>query len=107
MLKNEFSKVIEELIESNKEKFKSNGKIIEGRTLSRNYIAKYVLNVSGTWFSGIVNGEKEPSDEVVIKLANYFEVDERYFFYLLQRVHPNDYEVFKKDYLEKLKLLYT
>lgn len=95
-------KYIQRLMIENEERLTLEGKIKGKRKLSRNYMAKEVLNVSGTWFSSIVNGEKEPSDELLIEIARFFEIDEREIFYVAERVHPEDYEVFKSAYLKGL-----
>ncbi|WP_342472090.1 helix-turn-helix transcriptional regulator [Metasolibacillus sp. FSL H7-0170] len=94
---------LDKLITKNEVIYMNEGKTKGKRKLSRNYIAKEVLGVSNTWFSGVVNGENEPSDEILIKLGNYFELDERYLFYISGRIHPQDLESFKEMYLENLK----
>lgn len=76
---------------------------IEGKRLSRNHMAK-ILGVSGTWLSGVINGDKEPSDELLLKIANFLEIDEHEIFKVARRVHPQILEKVKKEYLGEFYL---
>lgn len=80
------------------------GIVKSGRKLSRNYMAKEVLKVSNTWFSGVINGDNEPNDEMLIKIANFLGIEEKKIFLVAERVHPNDFEKFKANYLKELEL---
>ncbi|MGG0794794.1 helix-turn-helix transcriptional regulator [Brevibacillus laterosporus] len=78
---------------------KRSGKIKSGRRLSRNYMAKEVLGVSGTWFSGVINGDNFPNDDMLIRLAQYLEIDENEIFRVARRIHPDVLEEYRKEYL--------
>ena len=78
---------------------RKSGKIKGSRRLSRNYVGKEVLGVSGVWFSKALNGEVELNDDLLLKLANFLEVDENELFKRARRVHPDVLERVKKEYL--------
>ncbi len=98
-IKTELGKYIEQKMQQKEDYLKSKGKIKSGRKLSRNYMAKEVLGVSGTWFSGVINGDNEPSDELLLRIANYLEIDEHEIFKVARRIHPEVMEEYKKQYL--------
>lgn len=75
------------------------GKIKSGRKLSRNYMAKEVLGVSGTWFSGVINGDNVPNDTMLIHIAGFLGIDEHTLFRVARRIHPDVLEQCRKDYL--------
>jgi transcriptional regulator with XRE-family HTH domain len=95
----ELGKYIEQKMLEKESELRRKGKIKSGRKLSRNYMAKEVLGVSGTWFSGVINGGNSPSDEMLIRIANYLEIDEHEIFRVARRIHPKVLEKYKKEYL--------
>lgn len=97
---------IENLMKNRESDLVKHGIIKGGKRLSRNYMAKEVLKVSNTWFSGVINGDNEPSDEMLLRIANFLGVEEHMLFLVAERVHPKDFEKFKNDYLFKLKNKY-
>ncbi|WP_096550440.1 helix-turn-helix transcriptional regulator [Ureibacillus thermosphaericus] len=60
-----------------------------------------VLGVSRAWFNSIVNDKNEPSDELLLKIANYLEIDEHEIFKVAGRIHPDVLEKYKREYLGK------
>lgn len=72
---------------------------IKGRKLSRNFLAKEVLKVSLTWFSGVINGVNTANDEILMKIASFLETDEDEIFKVARRIHPEKLESYRKDYL--------
>lgn len=97
---------IEKLMVERENELVKRGAIKAGRKLSRNYMAREVLKVSGTWFSGVINGDNEPSDDMLIKIANFLEIDERIIFLVAERIHPEDYEEMRVKYLTSLQKEY-
>lgn len=98
-MKEQLGEYIERIIEEKEDYLKSVHKIKSTRKLSRSYMAKEVLNVSTTWFSGVINGINVPNDEMLLKLASFLEVDEHKLFKMARRVHPEVLEKCKKEYL--------
>lgn len=98
MVNEELGQYIEKKMQEKEAYLRQQGKIKEKRKLSRNYMAE-VLGVSKAWFSSIVNGENEPSDELLLKIANYLEVDEHEIFKVARRIHPDVLEKYKREYL--------
>lgn len=95
----QLGKYIERKMEEREQHLKRNGKIRDGRKLSRNYMAKEVLGVSGTWFSGVINGDNMPNDDMLLKIAHFLEIDEHEIFKVARRIHPTVLEEYKKEYL--------
>jgi hypothetical protein len=105
IIKEELGKYIERKMVEKEAELKRNGKIKMGRKLSRNYMAKEVLNVSGTWFSGVINGVNEPNDELLLRIAGFLEIDEHEIFKVARRIHPSVMEQYKREYLGDFYLL--
>jgi transcriptional regulator with XRE-family HTH domain len=97
----ELGKYIERKMEERELMLRKKGKIKAGRKLSRNYMAKEVLGVSGTWFSGVINGDNVPSDDLLIRIAQFLEIDEHEIFRVARRIHPTVLEQYRKEYLGK------
>lgn len=95
----ELGKYIERKMAEREVHLKKSGKIKGGRKLSRNYMAKEVLGVSGTWFSGVINGDNLPNDDMLIRVAQYLEIDENEIFRVARRIHPAVLEEYRKEYL--------
>lgn len=98
-IKKQLGKYIERKMMEREKDLKLKGKITGGRKLSRNYMAKEILGVSGTWFSGVINGENEPNDDMLLKIANFLEIDEHEVFKIARRIHPTVLEEYRKEYL--------
>jgi transcriptional regulator with XRE-family HTH domain len=98
-VKRELGKFIEKKMEERETFLRKQGKIKAGRRLSRNYMAKEILGVSGTWFSGVINGDNMPNDDMLIQIASFLGLDEHEIFRTARRVHPNVYEQLRKEYL--------
>lgn len=97
--KEQLGRYIERMMEEKEQLLKQRGKIKVSRKLSRNYMAKEVLGVSTTWFSGVINGENEPNDEMLLRVAGFLELDEHDLFKMAKRIHPVVLEEYKKEYL--------
>ena len=95
----ELGNFIEQKMEEREAYLRKTGKIKGGRKLSRNYVGKEILGVSGVWFSKALNGEVELNDDLLLKLANFLEIDEHELFRKARRVHPDVLERVKKEYL--------
>lgn len=95
----ELGKYIERKMEEKELELRRKGKIKPGRKLSRNYMAKEVLGISGTWFSGVINGINVPNDELLLQIARYLEIDEHEIFRVARRIHPTVLEEYRKEYL--------
>lgn len=78
---------------------RKSGKIKSGKKLSGNYMGKEILGVSGTWFCNVLRGEKFPNDDMLIKIADYLEIDEHEIFKIARRIHPSVLEELKREYL--------
>lgn len=104
-IKQELGQYIEQKMEERESFLRTQGKIKNGRKLSRNYMAKEVLGVSGTWFSGVINGDNMPNDEMLIQISNYLSIDEHEIFKIARRIHPQTLEQFKKEYLGEYYLV--
>lgn len=98
-VKIELGKYIERKMQEKEFELRSQGKIKSKRRLSRRYMAEEVLHVSRTWFSGVINGENEPNDELLLKIAKYLEIDEHELFRVARRIHPDVMEEYRKEYL--------
>lgn len=98
-VKKELGKFIENKMGEREAFLRRTGVVKNGRKLSRNYMAKEVLGVSGTWFSGVINGDNMPNDDMLIQIANYLSIDEHQIFRIARRVHPKTLEQFRKEYL--------
>lgn len=103
--KEELGIYIERKMKEKEQELRRNGKIASGRKLSRNYMAKEILGVSGTWFSGVINGENVPNDDMLLRIANFLELDEHELFRVARRVHPTVLEDLKKEYLGDFYIL--
>lgn len=77
---------------------KESGKIKRNRAMSRTQLAEMV-GVSKMWITQIINGEKAPSNEVLLKIANVLNINEHEIFKTARRIHPNVLERYKKEYL--------
>jgi transcriptional regulator with XRE-family HTH domain len=95
----ELGEYIEKKMAEREAYLRREGKIKKGRKLSRTYMAKEVLGVSTTWFSGIINGEYEANDDILIRIAQFLEIDEHELFKKARRVHPDVLEKVKREYL--------
>lgn len=75
------------------------GKLKNARRLSNHTMAKE-LDVSGTWLSSIVGGRSKASDEFLIKIVQFLEIeDEHEIFKVAKRIHPTALEEYRKEYL--------
>lgn len=92
-------KFIERMIKERESMLVKKGKIKSGRKLSKSYVAKEILDVSATWFCNVLNGDKLPNDDMLLKLATFLEIDEHELFKVAGRIHPKSLEKFKKEYL--------
>jgi hypothetical protein len=98
-IKKELGKYIERKMEDRETYLRREGKIKDGRRLSRNYMAKEVLGVSGTWFSSVINGDNMPNDDLLIQISMFLQIDENEIFRVARRIHPSVLEKVRKEYL--------
>lgn len=68
------------------------------RKMSRSQLADMV-GVSKVWISDIINGNRYPTDELLLKIANALNIDEHDVFKVARRIHPSTLEEYKKQYL--------
>jgi transcriptional regulator with XRE-family HTH domain len=74
------------------------GKLERGKRISARYMANE-LGVSNTLFSRVLKGNQTPSDEMLLKIADFLEIDEHELFRRARKLHPSIAEEAKKEYL--------
>lgn len=97
-----FSELMNKLLLEREYDLRVKGKIQSNRRLTKNYIATQVLNVSATWVNRVFDGTEVPNAEMLIKLANFFEVDEHLLFKSAKVLHPSIIEKAEKEYFDNL-----
>jgi len=97
-VKKELGDYISCLMTSREDFLINTGKLPKGKQLSIRMLATS-LGVSAVWLSSVIKGEKEASDKLLLRIADFFEIDEDEIFKVARKIHPKQMEIFRKEYL--------
>lgn len=97
-VKFELGKFIQKKIRSQEEVLKDKGLLEQKERLSQSHLAR-MIGISSVWMNQICRGEKMPSNDILIAIANNLLIDEYELFRVARRLPPQLLEDMKREFL--------
>lgn len=97
-VKFELGQFIEQKLSEQEEVLKEKGLLEPNKKLSQSQLAR-MIGVSTVWMNNICRGEKMPSNDILLAIAENLLIDEAEIFRVARRLPPQLLENMKKDFL--------